>query len=144
MEELFADLGFNLFITGIMLGIFVIFSIANTILGCIKNIGIMKEKLKWPLLRSTFLKMIGVVVAGLAGAIALTILPNALKMTGGAIGMNAELETLATSTQTIGTLGLIVYLGKACFQYGKKFLEGFGELIGSDSDGNGIPDGMSL
>lgn len=144
MEELLSDLGFNLFITGAMLGIFIIFMIANTIIGCIKNIGIAKEKFKWPLLKNTLLKLLGVVVAGLAGAVALTVLPNALEIAGKTLGSSEEFETLSVSVQTIGTLGLIVYLGKACFQYGKKFLEGFGELINSDSDNNGIPDGMSL
>ena len=144
MEGLLLDLRFNLLVVGALLGVFIIFVAANTIIGCIKNIGIMKEKFKWSCLRKTLLKVLGVVVAGLAGAAALTVLPKAIVVAGNFLGITEEFQTLATSVQTIGVLGLVIYLGKACVQYGKNFLDNFGELISGDSNNNGIPDGMSL
>lgn len=144
MEELLSDLGLNLFLTSVMLGIFVIFVLANTTLGCIKNIGILREKFKSHLIRNTVLKVLGVVIAGLAGAIALTILPNALEIAGKTFGVGEEFKVLSTSVQTIGTCYLIICLGKACLQYGKCFLDNFKKIISSDTDQNGIPDGMSL
>lgn len=144
MEQLFNNLGFHFLIVGVLLGVFTIILAANSIIGCIRNIGIMKEKFSWPCLRATLLKLLGTIVAGLAGAFALTILPNVIDMAGAMLALPEEAQTLATSVDVIGVIGIITYLGKACIQYGKYFLQGFGELICTDSDGNGIPDGMSL
>lgn len=144
MEQLFNNLGFHFLVVGVLLGVFTIILVANSIIGCIRNIGIMKEKFSWPRLRESLLKLLGVVVAGLAGAFALTILPNVIDMAGTMLTLSEEAQTLATSVDVIGTIGVITYLGKACVQYGTYFLQGFGELICTDEDGNGIPDGMSL
>lgn len=143
MEELFGDLGTHLFITGGLLAVFVVLMVSNTIVGFIKNIGIRREGFQWSKLRVSLLKLLGVVITGLAGSAALTVLPNAINMASEIFGMTEELQTLATSVDVVGTLALIACLGKACIQYGKNFLDGFSQLIMSDSDNNGVCDGMS-